>query len=238
MINFSEIKKFCIFSFIGSLIIAALVAVVTVLIGHFSEVTGRVFLTLFMVVLHSLVSLTFVWDDSRQKTFEKLSFFINTIFIIIVLSFIASLFGIWKIVEAETVWHFYQTFFLLAFASLHADILSKAFGKEKYMNAVIVANYIFIVIVFLMLQGTIYVTDAFKVLGEFYYRILAALAIIDGTLSVLTIIFYKLYLHNHPEIVIPIKKSHVSIWVIILLSPFFIFFFFFLVGVMRMAFLR
>ena len=33
MINFSEIKKFCIFSFIASLIIAAIVAVVTVLIG-------------------------------------------------------------------------------------------------------------------------------------------------------------------------------------------------------------
>jgi hypothetical protein len=237
MIKFSEIKKFCIFSFIASLIIAALVAVVAVLIGHFNEITGRVFLTLFMVVLHSLISLTFVWDDSRQKAFEKLSFFINTIFVIIILSFFASLFGIWKIVGAQTVWHFYQTFFLLAFASLHADILSKAFGKAKYMNAVIEANYIFISIVFLMLQATIYVTNAYIVLGELYYRFLAAAAIIDGTLSVLTIIFYKLYLHNHPEIAIPVKKDHVSIWLVILLLPLIIFFFFFLIGVISRAFI-
>ena len=190
-----------------------------------------------MVVLHSLVSLTFVWDDSRQKAFEKLSFFINTIFIIIVLSFVASLFGIWKIVEAQTVWHFYQTFFLLAFASLHVDILSKAFGKEKYMDAVIEANYIFIAVVFLMLQAIVYIANPFITLGELYYRFLAAAAIIDGTLSVLTIIFYKLYLHNHPEIVIPVKKDHMSIWVIILLLPLIIFFFFFIIGAMSRAFM-
>ena len=60
MIKFAELKRFFIFDFIGALVVAALVAVVTVLIGQFNEVTWRVFFTLFMVILHSLISLLFI----------------------------------------------------------------------------------------------------------------------------------------------------------------------------------
>jgi hypothetical protein len=226
MISFSELKKFFIFSFIGSLVIAALVAVVTVLIGHFNEITGRVFMTLFMVVIHSLVSLAFIWDDSRRNTFDKLAFFINTVFLIIVFSFITSLFGVWKIVSGETIGHLYQTYFLLAFAALHADILSKAFNKEKYMDAIIYANYIFISIVFLMLQAIVYIHNPMAVLGEMYFRFLAAASIVDGTLSILTIIFYKLYMHKHPEIKMETTKKGLSIWVWLLI----VFLFFQVIG--------
>ena len=200
MINFAELKKFFIWNFIGSLIVAALTAVAIVLIGHSNEITGRVFATLFMVVLHSLVSLAFIWDDSRRNTFAKLAFFVNTLFLLIVVSFITSIFGIWQIVSSQTIWHLYGTYFYIAFAALHADMLSKALGKEKYMDMVIYANYVFIAIVVLMLQPTIYIGNPTKVLGEMYFRFLGAASIIDGTLSILTIIFYKLYMHNHPEV--------------------------------------
>ncbi len=200
MINFAEFKKFFIWIFIGSLIITALVAVVTVLIGEFTEITARVLLTLAMVILHSLISLSFIWDDSRRTTFEKLSFFINTIFLIIVASFITSLFSIWKIIPVEVVSDTYQTFFLVGLAALHADILSKAANREKYMDIVIKVNYVFIVLVVGMLLPIIYITNAHTVLGDMYYRILGAVAIIDGTLSILTIIFYKLFMRKHPDL--------------------------------------
>jgi len=217
MISFAQLKKFFVFSFIGSLVVAALVAVVTVLIGQFNEITGKVFLTLFMVVFHSLVSLAFIWDDSRRNTFTKLAFFVNTVFLLIVMSFITSLFGIWKLFSGEIIWHLYQTYFLIGFASLHADILSKAFRKEKYMDIIIYANYAFIIIVVLMFLPIIFVDNATKVLGEMYFRFLAAAGIIDGTLSILTIIFYKLYMHNHPEIEMPVQKKGLSIWIWILI---------------------
>jgi len=41
MINYSECKKFFLFILIGSLVIAALVAVVTVLTGEFNEILAR-----------------------------------------------------------------------------------------------------------------------------------------------------------------------------------------------------
>lgn len=113
MINFAEFKKFFLFNLIGSLVISALVAVVTVLIGEFNEVSARVLFTLGMVIIHSLISLVFIWDNDRQNTFERLSFFINVLFLLIVVSFITSIFGIWKIIPAETVWNLYQTYFVL-----------------------------------------------------------------------------------------------------------------------------
>ncbi|HRH93403.1 MAG TPA: hypothetical protein PKV72_02630 [Candidatus Peribacteria bacterium] len=229
MLNFAQLKKFCISAFVGSLIAAALAAVVTVLIGEFNEITGRVFATLLVVVLHSLVSLSFIWDDSRSATFTRLAFFINTVFVIIVMSFVASVFSIWHIISWETLRHLYETFFLLGFAALHADILSKARGKEKYMDTMIHANYAFMAVVVLMLQPLIYIQNAPEILGPLFFRVIAAAAIIDGTLSILTIIFYKLYLHKHPEVpdafaptqaiiaAQPVKKGGISFWMALLI---------------------
>ncbi|MBS3091862.1 hypothetical protein J4466_00425 [Candidatus Pacearchaeota archaeon] len=231
MIDLAEFKKFFLFNLIGGLVISALVAVVTVLIGAFNEVTARVLFTLLMVIIHSLVSLAFIWDNEKQNTFERLAFFTNVLFFIIVLSFITSILGIWKVIPLEIVWHLYQTYFVIGFASLHGDILSKALNKENYIDMIIYLNYIFMVIVVLMLLPLIYLDNAMKTLGEIYYRILAAMGIIDGTLSILTIIFYKLFLHKHPKTENPLenswnqeqktakteKKKGLSIWVWILI---------------------
>jgi len=201
MISFAKFKNIFIYAFVGSLIISALVAITTVLTGSFSEVTSRVFLSLFMVVVHSLISLFFIWDDSRHNTFTKLAFFMNTLFVIVILSFVTSLFGVWKILSPEIIGHiYYQVYFLIACGAFHADMLSKASHKEKYIDGVIYANYAFIAIIIAMFMPIIFVDNYENVLGEMYLRSFAAVGIIDGTLSILTIIFYKLYMFRHPEI--------------------------------------
>ena len=228
MVDFAEFKRFFFYNLIGSLIISALVAVVTVLIGEFNELTGRVLFTLFMVIVHSVFSLIFIWDDERQHTFEKLSFFINILFVLVIVSFLTSLFGIWTIFPAGLVVNLYQTYFVIAFASLHADILSKALNKERYMDIIVYVNYIFMAIVVLMLLPVIFIDNSIRVLGEVFFRLLGAVGIIDGTLSILTIIFYKLYMHNHPKIENPLqayapgqvvqkRKKGLSFWVWILI---------------------
>jgi hypothetical protein len=226
MVNFANLKKFFLYTLIGSLIATASVTVIIVLFGTFNETTSRVFLTLLMVIVHSLVSLLFIYDDERQNTFERLAFFTNVLFILIILSFITSIFSIWEIVGGETAWKMYQIYFLTAFASLHCDILSKIFNKEKYMDYIIYANYLFIGVVYLMLIPLIIFDNDTKLFGEFYYRVLAANGIIDGTLSILSIIFYKLFVHKHPETDNPVlggvssesgQKKNMSIWVWILI---------------------
>jgi len=228
MINFTKFKKFFLFTLIGSLIISTLVAVVTVLIGEFNEVSSKVLFTLGMVIVHSLISLGFIWDNDRQNTFERLSFFINVLFLLIVISFITSILGIWKIIPAETVGDLYQTYFVLGFASLHGNMLSKVLKKENYMDMIVYANYAFIAIVVLMLMPVIFIDDASEVLGDMFFRFLGAAGIIDGTLSVLTIIFYKLYMHKHPEEQNALaggmqkgkkqKRINIWIWILIILN--------------------
>ena len=58
--------------------------------------------------------------------------------------------------------------------------------------------------VVLMLVPTIFITGAMNpasanYLSGMFFRILAALGIIDGTLSILTIIFYRLHIHKYPK---------------------------------------
>jgi hypothetical protein len=229
MITFAEFKKFFLFNLIGALIICALVAVVTVLIGSFTEITEKVLFTLAMVILHSLICLGFIWDNERRDTFDRLAFFTNVLFLLIVLSFLTSIFGIWDIVNGEWIGHLYLTYFLLGFASLHGDILSKALNKENYLDVVVYLNYVFMVIVVLMLLPVIYVDNATRELGEMYFRFLGAAGIIDGTLSVLAMIFLRVYMHGHPKEENPLdnrlqgqpvlksEKKGWSIWVWILI---------------------
>jgi hypothetical protein len=226
MIKFSEMKKFFIFNMIGSLIICALIAVVAVLVGGFNDVLTKALVTLFMVTLHSLICLAFIWDDEKQNTFERLSFFINVLFILIVASFITSIFGIWDLVSGRTIGHIYATYGVLLFAALHGDILSKALNKENYIDMIVYVNYLFMMVVVIMMQPIIYISNK-SILGDIYFRILGAVGIIDGTLSILTIIFYKLYMNSHPKIDNPLannvpgqqksEKKGFSIWVWILI---------------------
>jgi len=229
MINLSEFKKFFLFSLVGSLIVSALVAVITVLTGEFSDISGKVLLTLFMVMAHSLISLAFIWDDSKKGTFTKLGFFVNILFYLIIASFITSIFGIWDILSGNTVGNLYQSYLVIAFAFLHGEVLLRALGKERYIDLVVYANCFFMMIVVLMLQLVIFTDNAFLILGEPYFRVLAAAAIIDGTLSILTIIFYKIYLYKHPETedylqsypqepLAQGEKKGLSIWVWLLLG--------------------
>ena len=193
MIDFSEFKKFFLFNLIGALVISALVAVITILIGEFNETSAKVLFTLFMVIIHSLISLIFIWDDKKQDTFERLSFFTNILFLIIVVSFITSIFGIWDVIPGEMVTNLYQTYFVIGFSSLHGNLLSRALNKENYLDGLVYLNYVFIGIVALMILPIIYAENT---LVGLYYRFLGAAGIMDGTLSILTIIFYKIYTHK------------------------------------------
>jgi len=199
MVDFAEFKRFFLFNLIGALIISALVAVVTVLIGKFNEVTLKILWTLSMVIVHSLISLAFIWDDEKQKLSDNLAFFVNMSFLVIVISFVVSIFGIWGIISGSVVWDIYQTFFVVILSSLQGNLLSKASGKEGYLDLIVYANYLFIVVVALMFLPVIYVDNITKYLGEFYFRILGAVGIVDGTLTILAIIFYKLYKYKHKK---------------------------------------
>src|SRR4051812_22650256 len=121
----AQLKKLAINVMIGSLIGAAAVAVIAVLVGQFNDTLGKALFTLLTVTLHALACLGFLDSRTKADKTEELNFFTNTIFVLIVLSFVTAVFGIWELFPAGLVGRLYGTYFVIAFASLHGDMLHK-----------------------------------------------------------------------------------------------------------------
>lgn len=195
---FENVKRIFLQILIGCLVAAGVLCVITVLVGSFNDIFAKALFTILLIALHSLFSFGFIANKERQKTSENLEFFSNATFIIIVLSFITSLAGVWGILDGDLVWRLYLTYFVLLFATLHGEVLAKLLGKQSSIDKIVYSNYGFMLVVVLMLLPVIFVSDA-ALLGEVYYRFLAAFGIIDATLTLLAIILHKLYLQKNPK---------------------------------------
>jgi len=190
-------KKYFMRVVIASLIGAASIAVIAVLVGEFNDTLAKALFTLGLVAIHALASLTYL--DSREKSHvsEELAVFSNFMFGMIVLSFLTSIFGVWELFDGEVVGKLYLTYFIFVFASLHAEMLVKTMHKEKRIDNIVLANFMFMAVVVLMLMPVVWAPDT--QLADVYYRILAAAGIVDATLTILAVILHKMYLQKHPE---------------------------------------
>jgi len=192
-------KKLAIDTMIVSLIGSAVIAVAAVLAGEFNDIFQKALLTLFVVTLHALACLGFL--DSREKSNDTydLKFFTNTIFVLLILSFITAVFGIWGLLEGSIVAKLYGTYFIVMFATLHGEMLYKTTGLDSKINKIVYGNYVLMAAVVLLLLPIIWVASEME-FPDFYYRLLAAAAIVDATLTILAVILHKLHLQKHPEL--------------------------------------
>lgn len=186
---------------IGCLIAAASVAVLAVLVGSFSDILARALGTIGLVALHAMLSFSYI--SSTEKLNQKdggrsIELFSNTVFSLIVVSFITSIFGIWQLLDGDLVLKLYLFYAVVLFATLHADVLYRIRGFEKRIDTIVSINYGFMGFVVLMLSGVIFMMPAD--MGEIYYRVLAASGIVDATMTITAIILHKLYLQKHPEL--------------------------------------
>lgn len=197
--DLARLKNLFLKIMIGCLIAAGGIAVVTVLTGSFNEIFGKSLITILLIALHALVSFGYIDINQKKDPTNDLSFFHNTTFILIILSFITSIFGVWGVIPGDLVARLYLTYGVLLFAVLHGETLSKMLGNDKTIDGVVHTNYIFMVVVILMLLPVIYTSDPTE-LGDIYYRLLAAFGIIDAILTLVAIILNKLYLQKHPKV--------------------------------------
>jgi fucose 4-O-acetylase-like acetyltransferase len=89
---------------------------------------------------------------------------------------------------------------VILFATLHADVLYRIRGFERKIDTTVAANYIFMTTVVIMLSLVIF-SSSQSDLGEFFYRLLAAVGIVDATMTMTAIIMHKMYLQKHPTLV-------------------------------------
>jgi hypothetical protein len=187
---------------IGCLLGAAAIAVIAVLVGSFNDTLARALGTIAMVALHAILSFGYItetekWD--KKAGGRSIELFSNTIFVLIVASFITSIFAIWQLLDGRLTLKLYMSYGVLLFATLHADVLYRIRGFEKRIDNLVTANYFLMAIVVTMLFVVIF-SDSPSDLGEFYYRLLAAVGITDATMTITAIIMHKLYLQKHPEL--------------------------------------
>lgn len=192
------LKKLAINVMIGSLVGAAAVAVMAILIGEFSDVIGKALFTLLIVTLHALVCLSFL-DNRTKSTTHDLSIFTNTIFALIVFSFFTAVFGIWGLLSGDIVGKLYLTYFIAAFAALHGEMLHKTTGLTKTIDNIVYSNYVLMGLVIVLLLPLVWLASDTE-FADFYYRLLAASAIVDATLTILAVILHKLHLQKHPQL--------------------------------------
>lgn len=190
-----ELKKFFLFNLIGSLILVSFVAVVSVLIGEFNHVSRKAIITLFVVAIHSLICLGFVKSDEDDGSLQDLNFFRWVLFAVVIASFLVLTLGTWEVISGRNVLRTYFTFIIIVFAALHGNLLYHATGNKIHIDITIILNYIFMLMVTIMLFPVVYGAD----IGSIYYRILAAASIIDGTCTILVIIFYNLYFKTNSK---------------------------------------
>lgn len=191
---------------------AAAIAVIAVLVGSFNDTLARALGTIAMVALHAVLSFGYITGaDKRDRRDDgrSIELFINTVFTLIVLSFITSLFAIWQFIEGSLTLKLYLSYGVLLFATLHADVLYRIRGFEKRIDGVVTVNYIVMTIVVLMIFAVIF-SGTPSDLGDFFYRILAACGIVDATMTITAMIMHKLYLQKHPELSAKAAQSAVS----------------------------
>jgi hypothetical protein len=195
----AKAKSLFLKALIGCLIAAAVLAVVTVLVGRFNDLLAKALFTILLIAIHCLMSFAFISNNEQQETFESLTFFSNATFAIIVLSFITSVLGVWSVLPGVLVAKMYAVYFILLFATLHGNVLAQTLGKQKSITNLVYANYVFMALVVLLLLPVIFLNDR-STLGSFYYRLLAACGIVDATLTLIVVILHKLYVQKHPTV--------------------------------------
>jgi uncharacterized membrane protein len=189
---------------LGCLVLAAAVAIVTILIGKFSDTTGRALGTVFVALLHigivfGLVSVTSSKAEVAPKAGE---FVINSTILIAVLSFLTSVFALWGALSGDIVGKLYVTYIVALFVLFHGKSLFDMHVVYPKVRPYVYANFVFIAVVAAMLLGLVYAPSGTHLAEGFYGRLLAASAIVDVTLSVIVAVMHRLYLQQHPELLL------------------------------------
>lgn len=186
---------------LGCLIVAAAVAVVTILIGEFTDTTGRALGTVFVALIHigivfGLVSMAAPETKVLQKSSDAV---VNILIGIVILSFLTSIFGVWDILQGEILGKLYMTYVVILVAVLHVKVLLDVQLMYKKVTPYVYANYVFIALVACMILGLVYASNGSDLISGFYGRALAASAIIDVTLSIVVAVMHRLYIQQLPS---------------------------------------
>ncbi len=197
MKNF-PIKKALYAILIGSVLATGLIGVTAVIAGELNSVLWKSLLIVLISSIHALAGVGLISILQKEHKSEDLYFpwVVNASFIILMSSYFITVLWVWGIVDSRIAINSYQAFFVVLFAVFHAEVLFQLKGTKSISQTLVYVNTVLIAIVASMLIMLIY--SGGDILTELYSRTLAALAIIDTTLTLIILIVNRMLAEKTP----------------------------------------
>jgi hypothetical protein len=200
MQRITEYKKYFLYAMIASLISGALVAAGSVLIGSFTDTTGKIVGTLIAIIVHALISFYVIPDNKENNIMNKYKIFSDVLFFLLATSFVTSIFAIWELMSETLTAQLYGVYTTFALTSLQINAYTLLETKNKALRISSLIGTFLAMIFGLLITFLIFGADSWlESTLETYYRFLGAVGILDGATLVIVAVLYKLHLQKHPE---------------------------------------
>lgn len=214
-------RKYFLYVLIGGVVIAAIVSIAAILIGEINDYIARALLTTLSMVIHAMIALAFMSTTEKHRTTGR-EIVVNTLFAITVASFFTTTLGIWKVIGTDVTGDFYQLYFYAIVASLIIWAMLGVQVLDTVTNRLMRISVGLVCAMWVYLIPSVFDDGYPRLWPEIYYRGIAAVGILLGTMLVLTAIFHKLYLTKHPEVsaILADKagtKKHMPVWMVVVL---------------------
>lgn len=214
----NQYRKYFLYVLIVGVIISALISIIAILIGEVNDYISRALQTTLSMVIHAMIALAFMSTTNRTRSRGQ-ELVINTLFGITIASFFTSTLSIWQVISSQTTIDFYQLYLyaliavLIIQAMFSVNVIDKTTANlMRTAQGMTVAMWVYLI-------PSVFDDNIPKSMPELYYRGIAALGILLGTVLILVVIFHRLYIAKHPELKLVgnAKAGGMPLWLIVLL---------------------
>lgn len=196
--TFMSPRRIALWFLIASVAASALLGMIIVLAGTFSEVQVRIIVTTLTISGMSICALAAgaLWESGRRKSLALLGIILAPVAAAVLI------FGIWTRIHHEGFWKFSASVSIVAVATAHACLISLASLSRSFAWAR-VASFI---AVYALAAEFIYLIYGKPVEPEPIIRIIGATSIVVAALTIVIPIFHRLS-RNESEVEPPITTG-------------------------------
>lgn len=212
-----KFRKYFLYVLVGGVIISGIISIVAVLIGEVNDYVTRALLTTLSMVVHAMIAIAFISTSTTKRTVGQ-EVVINTLIAIVSASFFTSALSIWQVISTQTTTDFYQLYMYSFIAALIVQMLLSVDIIDVITSKLMKVAVGVTAFMWLYLIPSVFDNSYPKTLPEIYYRGIAAIGILLGTVLVLVMIFHRLYIAKHPELKAAApKRKGMPVWLIVVL---------------------
>lgn len=178
-----NVKRWSLYTLIASISISAIIGILAILIGDFGQLEGRILLTTLTVSAASVCGLSCgaSLETRRQKQIPLVGIVVALLAAILVIA------GIWIEPRSEVFWKTTASLSILAGSLAQFSLLLLAKIQSRFQWSLWAAGGVIASVAGVLLVMLWGETD-----GEWIFRLLGALAVLDGAITILIPVFHYL----------------------------------------------